>query len=126
MQNFVDKVTAKRQECADRGDTAMSATYKLVVNSSYGRLGMNLTKRVNTKYVHAKHLDKELKKAKFVRCQQVADESEMFEVVLKKARTTDSIPVQCCKFLILSLYLPEIYFNFQIIVVFSVPDLVQC
>ena len=97
MQNFVDKVTAKRQECADRGDSAMSATYKLVCNSSYGRLGMNLSKRVNVKYVHAKNLTKELKKAKFQRCSQVSNESEMFEVVLKRVRTTDSIPVQCCK-----------------------------
>ena len=100
MASFVDKVTRKRQECSDRGDKAMSATYKLVINSSYGRLGMNLSKRVNIKYVNAKTLGKELKKSKFVRCQQISNESEIFEVVLKKTRITDTIPVQCSKFFI--------------------------
>ena len=97
MREFVDKVTEKRQQCAEQGDSAMSATYKLVVNSSYGRLGMNLAKRVNVKYVPAKNLEKELKKAKFVRCQQISNGSEYFEVVLKKTKVTDTIPVQCSK-----------------------------
>ena len=97
MRFFVEKVTAKRQECADRGETAMSACYKLVVNSSYGRLGMNLSKRVRRKYVTAKNLNKELKKSRFIGCQPISDDSEIFEVSLKKARQTDSIPVQTCK-----------------------------
>ena len=98
MRHFVEKVTAKRQECADRGETAMSACYKLVVNSSYGRLGMNLSKRVKTKFVPAKNLNKELKKSRFLRCQPISDDSDIFEVSLKKVTQTDWIPVQACKF----------------------------
>ena len=97
MKSFVEKVTAKRQECADRGDSAMSACYKLVINSSYGRLGMNLSKRLTRKFVHAKNLEKELLKNKFISCQQISDGNEIYEVCLKKTRQTDSIPVQCCK-----------------------------
>ena len=98
MKSFVEKVTSKRQECADRGDSAMSACYKLVVNSSYGRLGMNLSKRVTRKFVHAKNLEKELLKNKFISCQQISDGNEVYEVCLKKTRQTDSIPVQCCEY----------------------------
>ena len=104
MREFIEKVTKKRQECADRGDTAMSNTYKLVVNSSYGRLGMNLSKHLKTKYVKAKDLGKELVKNKFVRCQPISEGNEMYEVALRKTKQVDSIPVQCSKYFLKLLF----------------------
>ena len=38
MRGFIEKVTAKRQEAANNNMNELSTTYKLVANSSYGRL----------------------------------------------------------------------------------------
>ena len=54
----MDEVTDRRKAAAAAGDNAMSVMWKLIGNSCYGRLGMNLQKHVNVKYYSGKDLMK--------------------------------------------------------------------
>ena len=100
------KVTAKRQEATLNKQESLSAVYKLVSNSCYGRmgkafraknsnkersfLGLNLSKREAVQYVAGERLHRHLVNPKFKRLEILG---EVFEVTKKKGRQTDKVPI---------------------------------
>ena len=57
-------------------------------------IGMNLEKRTNVRFCHAKNMSKRLTTNKFLRASPVSPDSDVFEVVSRRTSTVDKIPVQ--------------------------------
>ena len=94
LADFVHTVTENRKEATRKGDQNLQNTWKLIMNSCYGRSSLNLTKRRKYKYLAPKDaptLDDNI----FVT--NVAPvhgefESGFVEVSEKKRKTTDKVP----------------------------------
>ena len=54
LKKFINLITSKRKEATLKGDKNLQNTWKLVNNSCYGRLSLNLLKRRTYKYVKAR------------------------------------------------------------------------
>ena len=52
LEKFIKTITSKRKQATLTGDTNLQNTWKLVNNSCYGRLSLNLLKRRTYKYVN--------------------------------------------------------------------------
>ena len=95
LKNFVNLVTNKRKEATRLKDNNLQQTFKLVMNSSYGRLGLNLE---NRKYFVYKKIPKQpaadCKTKKVNRVTMVNGEfdAEYIEIEKPKLRYSDSVP----------------------------------
>ena len=107
FDNFVEKMTKMRIDATYEqrsddpltrlgGDTKQSLA-KMMLNSSYGRLAMNLEKREQVIYCRQKDLPKHCNNVLFKRHTALKTEYELdlFEVVKKKRIQVDSLPVIC-------------------------------
>ena len=94
LAKFVETVTEKRKEATRLGDDHLQNTWKLIMNSSYGRTTLNLLKRRAFKYVkpsEAPTLD-ENPFTMNVCPVQGEFETNFVEVCQKKRQTTDKVP----------------------------------
>ena len=94
LANFIKTVTEKRKEATRIGDNNLQNTWKLVNNSSYGRMTLNLMKRRKHKYVkpaNAPTLD-DNPFVTNVYPVQGEFETGFMEVTQKKRRTIDKVP----------------------------------
>jgi len=72
----------------------MHGCYKLVGNSCYGRLGLNLTKHVNVTYKSLAGLAKQVRSPLHVRHQPISAQTlDIFEIVKRKKKIEDTIPI---------------------------------
>ena len=94
LANFIETVTKKRKEATRIGDQNLQNTWKLVNNSSYGRMTLNLTKRRKYKYVLPKNAPTLDDNPFITNVYPVQGEFETgyMEVAEKKRRTTDKVP----------------------------------
>ena len=94
MSKFVEKVTAKRKEATLLGDKHLQNTWKLIMNSSYGRLSLNLEKRRKYKYVKPTDAPVLDEKPFVTNVSPVYGEfdTNFVEVTEKKRRIIDRVP----------------------------------
>ena len=94
LAHFVETVTAKRKEATRIGDNNLQNTWKLVNNSSYGRMTLNLLKRRGYKYVKPSNAPTLDDNPFVTNVYPVQGEFETgyLEVTQKKRRTTDQVP----------------------------------
>ena len=80
----------------------MQGCYKLVGNSCYGRLGMNLSKHLNISYRTLDGLSKGIKSPLYVRHEPINAENscEIFELVKRKRNIVDGIPIASAFFIL--------------------------
>ena len=102
LKKFIDTVTAKRKEATLTGDSNLQNTWKLVSNSCYGRLTLNLMKRRKYKYVPTNQAPVIDDTPFITNISPVAGEfdTEFVEVTQKRQRIVDKVPGK---------YLPGIY-----------------
>ena len=93
LASFVDLVTERRKEATRLQDNNLQNTYKLCMNSCYGKTGLNLEKLRQYTFVKSNKLDKNLGPLT-QRFHHVNGEFEtdFVEIVKKKRKVTDSIP----------------------------------
>ena len=95
LEKFVNLVTSKRKEATRLRDNNLQQTYKLVMNSSYGRLGLNLENRKTFSYKKIpSNPDADCKTKRVNRVTRVNGEfeAEYLEIEKPKLRYTDSVP----------------------------------
>ena len=94
LANFVHTVTEQRKEATRRGDQNLQNTWKLIMNSCYGRSSLNLTKRRRYKYVIPKDAPTVDDNPFVTNVSPVNGEFEtgFVEVTEKKRTTTDRVP----------------------------------
>ena len=95
LANFVNLVTAKRKEATRLKDNNLQQTYKLVMNSSYGRLGLNLENRRSFTYKNIPTeppVDCNTKKINRITPVNGEFEAEYLEVEKPKLKYVDNIP----------------------------------
>ena len=95
LAKFVNLVTNKRKEATRLKDNNLQQTFKLVMNSSYGRLGLNLEKRKTFSYKKIpKRPAPDCKSKKVNRVTMVQGEFEPIynEIEKPKRKYTDSVP----------------------------------
>ena len=94
LANFVNTVTEKRKEATRIGDQNLQNTWKLISNSSYGRMTLNLMKRNTYKYVKIKDAPTIDENVFLTNVHPVEGEYETgyVEVTCKKRRTVDKVP----------------------------------
>ena len=109
LAGFIDTVTKKRKEATRIGDKNLQNTWKLVNNSSYGRMTLNLMKRRKYKYVlpaNAPTLD-DNPFVTNVYPVQGEFETGYIEVAEKKRRTTDKVPGLFIRFYLLFFFISQ-------------------
>ena len=94
LADFVNTVTEKRKEATRKGDQNLQNTWKLIMNSCYGRCSLNLTKRRMYKYLTPKEAPTIDDNIFVTNISPVHGEFEtgFVEVSEKKRRTTDKVP----------------------------------
>ena len=95
LEKFVNLVTNKRKEATRLKDNNLQQTFKLVMNSSYGRLGLNLENRKTFTYKKiSKRPAPDCKSKKINRVTMVHGEFEAVynEIEKPKRKYTDSVP----------------------------------
>ena len=95
LEKFVNLVTSKRKEATRLRDNNLQQTYKLVMNSSYGRLGLNLENRKTFSYKKIpKNPAPDCKTKRVNRVTRVNGEfeAEYLEIEKPKQRYDDSVP----------------------------------
>ena len=94
LKKFIDTVTEKRKEATVTGDTNLQNTWKLVSNSCYGRLSLNLKKRRQYKYKTSTDAPIVDENPFITNITPVVGEFETnyVEVTRKKRRITDKVP----------------------------------
>ena len=93
LRGFVDTIAAKRLQATDDGDDIKQNTWKLVANSSWGRLGMN---RIKFKKRHVKHQSKQVKYDTFFDVEEHIQgecSTEFMEVVRRYKSLDEATPV---------------------------------
>ena len=90
---FVDLVTEKRKEATRMRDNNLQNTYKLCMNSCYGKTGLNLDKIRQYKYTNVKNISKNQGPL----TQHISPiygefDTDFVEVVKKRRKITDSVP----------------------------------
>ena len=94
LADFVHIVTENRKEATRRGDQNLQNTWKLIMNSCYGRMSLNLLKRRKYKYVRpqdAPTLDDNPFISNVCPVQGEFD-TNLLQVTQKKRTTTDQVP----------------------------------
>ena len=90
---FVNLVTEKRKEATRIRDNNLQNTYKLCMNSCYGKTGLNLDKLRKHVYVKPSNLSKHIGPRTQHFCPVNGEfDSDYIEVVKKRHRVTDTIP----------------------------------
>ena len=95
LAKFVNLVTQKRKEATRLKDNNLQQTYKLVMNSSYGRLGLNLENRRTFSYKKMPSepsVDCKTKKINRISPVNGEFEAEYIEVEKPKLKYTDKVP----------------------------------
>ena len=95
LEKFVNLVTSKRKEATRLRDNNLQQTFKLVMNSSYGRLGLNLENRKNYAYKKISSsptVDCPSKKINRITPVNGEFEAKFLEVEKPKLKYTDSVP----------------------------------
>ena len=95
LEKFVNLVTNKRKEATRKRDNNLQQTFKLVMNSSYGRLGLNLENRKKFSYKKIpKQPAADCKSKNINRVTMVNGEFEaqFQEIEKEKTKYTDSVP----------------------------------
>ena len=94
LKTFVDTVTEKRKQATRTGDKNLQNTWKLVSNSCYGRLSLNLLKRRQYTYKPTKDAPVVDENPFITAVAPVTGEfnTAYVEVTRKKKTTTDKIP----------------------------------
>ena len=95
LSKFVNMVTEKRKEATRLKDDHLQNTYKLVMNSSYGKLGLNKLHFRN--YSYEKQNKNQIIDGPFIlHTNPVVGEyeTEFIEVASKKSKYKDSVPGQ--------------------------------
>ena len=103
LKKFVEVVTEHRKQATLDKDESKQQLYKLVANSSYGRMGMNLTKQRDVKYVRTDEADKKKHFNAFnIHRRLVNGEypSGYTEIVSNKKKIVDTIPVHMSFFVL--------------------------
>ena len=99
---FVNLVTEKRKEATRMRDNNLQNTYKLCMNSCYGKTGLNLDKIRQYKYVNVNKISKNQGPlTQHVTHINGEFETDFVEVVKKKSKIVDSVPGELlCNFVI--------------------------
>ena len=94
LAKFVETVTEKRKEATRIGDQNLQNTWKLISNSSYGRMTLNLLKRRNYSYVKQNQAPTIDDNPFTTNVYPVEGEysTGYVEVTQKKRRLTDKVP----------------------------------
>ena len=94
LEKFIKTITEKRKQATLTGDTNLQNTWKLVNNSCYGRLSLNLLKRRTHKYVKIQDAPIVDENPFITSVAPVVGEFEtgFVEITRKKRRTTDRVP----------------------------------
>ena len=95
LAKFVNLVTSKRKEATKLKDNNLQQTYKLVMNSSYGRLGLNLENRRSFSYkpISSKPtVDCKTKRVNRITPVNGEFDAKFVEIEKPKLKYTDSIP----------------------------------
>ena len=94
LADFVHTVTENRKEATRRGDENLQNTWKLIMNSCYGRSSLNLLKRRQYKYVSARDAPTLDDNPFVTNVSPVEGEFEtgLYEITQKKRNTTDQVP----------------------------------
>ena len=104
FEGFVDNLTKMRIEAsrlAEKGKSVESETKqmlaKMLLNSSYGKMSMNLERRENVTYCRDADLDVVMNHMDFKRKNQLSAEYDIdvYEIIKHKKSTFDKIPIQC-------------------------------
>ena len=90
--NFVNHVTEERKKATDAGNNPLQNIFKLVMNSSYGRTGMNLEKHLNVRYVHQSEKMNSNNLVKSYSELEGEFATPYLEVISRKRSVTDTIP----------------------------------
>ena len=93
LSSFVNLVTERRKEATRIRDNNLQNTYKLCMNSCYGKTGLNLDKLRQHKYISSKKLDKHLGPLT-QSFHEINGEfpTNFVEVVKKRQKIIDSVP----------------------------------
>ena len=103
LKKFVEKVTHHRKLATVNKDESKQQLYKLVANSSYGRMGMNISKQKSVKYIATdkfnptKHITP---LTKYHRNFEGEYNSGYTEIVSAKKSTEDKVPVHMSFFVL--------------------------
>ena len=103
LKNFVDIVTEHRKQATLQNDESKQQLYKLVANSSYGRMGMNLSKQADVKYVRNEKANEKKFFNAFTKNRRVFNgeyPSGYTEIVSNKKKIVDKIPVHMSFFVL--------------------------
>ena len=94
LAKFVDTVTEKRKQATRLGDSNLQNTWKLISNSSYGRLTLNLLKRRTHKFLLTKDAPTIDDNPFLTNIIPVEGEyaTDFVEVTQRKRRTIDGVP----------------------------------
>ena len=95
LAKFVNLVTSKRKEATRLRDNNLQQTFKLVMNSSYGRLGLNLENRKQYSYKKipsTPSVDCPSKKVNRITPVNGEFEAQFLELEKPKLKYTDSVP----------------------------------
>ena len=94
LAKFVSTVTEKRKEATRRGDQNLQNTWKLIMNSCYGRSSLNLMKRRQYKYVLARDAPTLDDNPFVTNVSPVEGEFDtgLYEITQKKQITKDQVP----------------------------------
>jgi hypothetical protein len=92
LQAYIDKMTQKRKQASAAGNDRMSGLYKLMVNSLYGRLCMNVLGRTNFQLCwNGKQFKKYSKLCTFKGARQFND--ELMGVIVEKTEILVDTPL---------------------------------
>ena len=103
LKKFVETVTHHRKQATINKDESKQQLYKLVANSSYGRMGMNLSKQKTVKYISnqsfkpSKHITPF---TKYHRHLEGEFDSGYTEIVSSKKTIEDKVPVHMSFFVL--------------------------
>ena len=92
FRDFADKVSdARRRGDRDPESTVLASTYKLLGNSSYGRVVMDHSKQTDTTYVNGFHATYLMNQNRFKMCRKVDD--DLFEIEMYKKKHRFDLPL---------------------------------
>ena len=103
LKQFVECVTEHRKQATIDKDESKQQLYKLVANSSYGRMGMNLSKQTDVKYVKSEESTNKKYYNAYTKHHRIFNgefPSGYTEIVSSKKKITDKIPVHMSFFVL--------------------------
>ena len=92
FQDFADKVSdARRRGDQDPESSVLASTFKLIGNSSYGKVTTNQTKQTDTTYANGFHATYLMNQNRFKMCRKVDD--DLFEIEMYKKNHYFNLPL---------------------------------